>query len=130
MKYYKTEIGRPVPFHSIKRQREGFWCIPYLLYYSTSTLTSYFTPHTHSDVSIRFTELDYRQRENDATGLMPVIVERIALSGSISELASPITIKVIPFQFSENDVPQEVTDELTSTVSNNVQFAKSKWIRK
>ena len=81
-------------------------------------------------MSIQFTELDYRQRENDATGLIPVIVERIALSGSISELASPIRIKVIPFKFSENDVPQGVTEECTSTVYNKEQLAKSKWIRK
>ena len=90
------------------------------------------TSHTLLDVSIRFTELDYRQRENFPTGLMPVVVERTALSGSIAELANSIMIRVIPVNFTDSGagLPPGITSEFTTTVPNEEQLAKSKWMRK
>ena len=52
-----------------------------------------------TDVSIRFTEDDYRRRENSPDGVIPVLVERTA-SGTPSALANPIVIRVIPVPYS------------------------------
>ena len=49
-------------------------------------------------MSIRFTEDDYRRRENSPDGVIPVLVERTA-SGTPSALANPIVIRVIPVPY-------------------------------
>lgn len=49
---------------------------------------------------IRFTENDFVRPENIPNGLMPVLVERTAASGTPNRLANPIVIRVIPVSYS------------------------------
>ena len=83
-------------------------------------------------MSIRFTALEYRQLENVATGLIPVVVERRAVNGALSVLANPIVIKVVPVNFTDSGAGllPGITSEFSTTVPNEVQLAKSEWIRK
>ena len=80
-------------------------------------------------MSIRFTVLDYHQLENVATGLIPVAVER---RGALSGLANPIVIKVVPVNFTDSGAGllPGITSEFSTTVPNEVQLAKSEWIKK
>ena len=83
-------------------------------------------------MSIRFTALDYRQLENIATGLIPVVVEQRAVNGALSGLANPIVIKVVPVNFTDSGAGllPGITSEFSTTVPNEVQLAKSESIRK